>query len=97
MEDNKDLGKLFKERLANAEAEPSGALWSQIENTLDKKRKRRGFLWIWMGALLLLTLSSIVYFGILNDSVPESNQSSETPSSVTDIQQKNKPQNYKLM
>lgn len=80
MEDNKDLGKLFKERLANAEAEPSSALWSQIEKTLDHKRRRRGFIWLWLGLIALLGISIILYKTALNPS--ESEKKSDTKTQI---------------
>lgn len=93
MDHKKDIGKLFKERLANAEAEPSSALWSQIEETLNKKRKRRGFIWLWMSVLALLTLASILYFNTISTNVSEQNRPTETPPVITDIQQINEKQN----
>ena len=90
MEDKKDLGKLFKERLANAEAEPSTALWSQIEKTLDQKQKRRGFIWLWLGAFTILTFLSIAYFSNQSSNTPVLDQPSNPIYGKSDTLQQNK-------
>lgn len=73
MDCNKDLGKLFKERLANTEVAPSSSLWSEIEKTLDGRNEKRGFFWLWMGVLGLLILSSVVYITSIKDSAEKHN------------------------
>ncbi len=63
MQDKRDLGKLIKQRLANAEAEPANDLWDAIEKTLERKRKRRaGFIWLWGGLGTLLGILLFFYF-----------------------------------
>jgi len=81
MKHKKDIGKLIKERLVNAEIEPREALWTSIEKTLDKKKKERdGTIWFWSSILVLLTI--IFGFYLLNNS--EKNNA-EVPLSNTEI------------
>ncbi|MGB6152713.1 MAG: hypothetical protein WBG48_12030, partial [Pricia sp.] len=59
MEHKKDLGKLFKERLADTETAPEKSLWPDIEKTLDRKRKKR-FYGIWLSSLLEVFLAGLI-------------------------------------
>ncbi|MFC7772457.1 hypothetical protein [Flavobacterium sp. GCM10027622] len=63
MENKKDIGSAFKDKLKNLDKSPSDALWSKIENDLNTKKKRRSFVWLFP-ALLILGLSSgaLYYF-----------------------------------
>lgn len=59
MEHKKDLGKLFKERLADTEMAPKKSLWPDIEKTLDRKKRRR-FYFIWLASLLGVLLVGLI-------------------------------------
>lgn len=41
MENRKDIGKAFREKLSLIEKSPDAALWNRIENDLQKKQKKR--------------------------------------------------------
>ena len=90
MEDKRDLGKLIKQRLADAEAEPAHHLWSTIEETLERKRKRRaGFIWFWSGIGALLGIMAIAYFTMNTaqthtNSAPEETISNTQEASLSD-------------
>ncbi|MEL6812081.1 MAG: hypothetical protein AAFP76_12175 [Bacteroidota bacterium] len=61
MEQKEDIGNILKEKLGAAQSSPKSGLWDRIENSLDKKdRKRRGFFFLWFtggaGVILLLLL-----------------------------------------
>ena len=92
MENKKDLGTLFKKRLAEAEAEPSDNLWDSIESTLDSKRKKRGgFLFFWSALVLILILLGTTYI-LLGDSFGEKEiENIETPVVKIDPPHKNRP------
>ena len=52
-----DMEKLFKERAGTFLVEPSKDTWKRIEVRLDQRRKRRFFLWLFFGVLLIGALS----------------------------------------
>jgi hypothetical protein len=63
MENRKNIGKIFREKLNNFEKEPNDAVWNSIQAELQKKKKRKIiYIPFWMktaGVLSLLTLISI--------------------------------------
>jgi hypothetical protein len=63
MENRKDIGKVFSEKLNNFEKEPNDSVWNSIHAELQKKKKRKIiYIPFWMktaGVLSLLTLISI--------------------------------------
>ncbi len=88
MENKKDVGKLIKDRLANAEMAPSDALWGKIENTLDKKRRRKGGLWFWLTLVVLLGTSYITYQIVQKGSETDQDSTIKAPN-VLDSLSKN--------
>ena len=57
---DKELDQLFKTHLEDAEIQPSGALWSNIEAELEPKRKRRSRLPLyWMAAAVAVVVGGI--------------------------------------
>ena len=63
MENRKDIGKLFSEKLNNFEKEPNDSVWNSIHAELQKKKKRKIiYIPFWIktaGVLSLLALISI--------------------------------------
>ncbi|WP_310555005.1 outer membrane beta-barrel protein [Flavobacterium sp.] len=54
MENNKDIGKIFREKIDQLEKSPSNDLWSNIEKDLDSKKERKiPFLWYSTAFLIL--------------------------------------------
>lgn len=94
MENKKDLGLLFKKRLAGVEAEPSDNLWESIESTLDNKQKKRGgFLFFWSALVLILMLLGTIYV-LFGDSFSEKEvEKIENPVVKIDLPHKNSPKN----
>jgi|GEM_PF-4850987 len=71
MEDNHDIDEIFRENLERFEMDPPGKVWASIETELDKKRKSRGFLFLWIG--LVIGLIGLGTFGYLewNSKLPD--------------------------
>ncbi len=57
MEDNKNIGELFRTKLAGLDKEPNDGLWNAIEKDLDKRKKRKTLFWF---------ISSVAFIGILS-------------------------------
>ena len=54
MENNKEIGKIIKDKLSNLDASPSDDLWGKIEKNLDNNKKKpifTYFLWFLSGVL----------------------------------------------
>lgn len=62
MENRKDIGKKFKEKLAQLEKFPSNDLWNSIEKDLNKKKKRRIFFWFFPALFVVGFTASILIF-----------------------------------
>lgn len=58
MSTKKDIGDIIEDTLNMAQKTPSDALWARVDASLEKKRKRRGllFLWLGIGTIGLLTV-----------------------------------------
>jgi len=72
MEPNKNIDRLFQEKLRDFEEMPPDIVWDTIEAHLDKKKKRRviPIWWRYAGVaviLLLLSFSALQYFKKAND------------------------------
>lgn len=65
MESKKNIGKLFRENLDQMNFSPSEKVWNKIEVDLEKKKKKRRFLfWLFFTAFTtsMLTIGAVVYF-----------------------------------
>ncbi|QLC66426.1 outer membrane beta-barrel protein [Flavobacterium sp. LPB0248] len=60
MENKKEIGKIFKNKLELLDKSPSNNLWASIERDLNKKRKKRLLFWL-IPSLLLMGLASSVF------------------------------------
>ena len=85
MKPNKNIDRLFQEKLKDLEVTPPDIVWKNIEVSLKKKKERRVFpIWLRIGTaaaiLLLATIGGINYFN---------SSSSDNNIIITDIQ-KNK-------
>lgn len=70
MKPNKNIDRLFQEKLKDLEVTPPDIVWKNIEDSLKKKKERRVFpIWLRIGTaaaiLLLATIGGVNYF---NDS-----------------------------
>lgn len=64
MENKKDIGKAFRERLDALEQSPSDGLWRAIEADLDQKKKRRLLpFWIGLFSVMVLGVTALVFSG----------------------------------
>ncbi len=63
MENKKDIGKVFKDKLEQLDKTPSNRLWADIEKDLDAKKKRRPIFWLFPILFALgLGLGAYYYF-----------------------------------
>lgn len=69
MENKKEIGKIFKDKLELLDKSPSTNLWASIESDLNKKKKRRLLFWF-IPSLLLMGLASSVFILELNQNKP---------------------------
>ena len=64
MENNKDIGKLFRDKIDQLDKSPNENGWFAIQSELDKKEKRRVLpFWFWYAGILSLgiLLTTLVY------------------------------------
>ncbi|MCR4031756.1 MULTISPECIES: hypothetical protein [Flavobacterium] len=61
MENRKEIGKIFKDKLELLDKSPSNNVWTSIESDLNKKRKRRLLFWL-IPSILLIGLATSVFF-----------------------------------
>lgn len=62
MKNRKDIGRLIEEKLDASNVSGKPELWEQIEQTLDKKKRRRIFiLWLSTGGVLAVLLLISIY------------------------------------
>lgn len=67
MENRKDIGKAFNEKLNVLDKAPSEKVWSNIHQELEKKKKRRiGFFFFWTGAMVLFLLGTFGTYCFFN-------------------------------
>ena len=73
MENNKDIGKIFRERLQVVEKTPNPKVWESIQHELQQKKKRRIVpFWMWFAAGILL-LGAGSYFIMEQGEFPKTN------------------------
>lgn len=66
MEDKKDIGKHFRDRIDESEADAPEILWERIDDTLERKKKqKKRFFWLILTTIGLV-VTGVVYFGILH-------------------------------
>ncbi|MBO9583375.1 MAG: hypothetical protein J7574_04380 [Flavobacterium sp.] len=65
MENKKEIGKIFKDKLELLDKSPSNNLWASIESDLNKKRKRRLLFWL-IPSVLLMGIASSIFILELN-------------------------------
>ncbi len=64
MENRKDIGKAYKEKLEGYESSPGNHLWESIEAELNKSKRKAFPVWktlVGLGVLILLLFSIIIY------------------------------------
>jgi len=61
MENRNEIGKIFKDKLALLDKEPSKNLWASIETDLRKKRKRRILFWFLPSLLTAVIATSMLF------------------------------------
>jgi hypothetical protein len=63
MQDKKDIGQAFREKLDSLNRQPGDALWNSISRDLDKKKKRKfPFFWFSILSFSVLAIVGLVYF-----------------------------------
>lgn len=91
MENKKEIGKIFKDKLELLDKSPSNNLWASIENDLNKKRKKRLLFWLIPSLLLMGLISSVFILELKqNQNKPLDLQKNKTVinKSKTTIEQK---------
>jgi hypothetical protein len=65
---NKNMDRIFKEKLSHYDAEPPVEVWNNISEKLGQDRRRRGVFWITRIAagIAILTVLSLSYFLVRN-------------------------------
>jgi len=81
MENKREIGKLFKDKLDYLDKSPSDNLWASIESDLNKKRKRRILFWL-IPSLLMVGVAGSILFTKLN---PDQTKPVSTQQSKTEI------------
>jgi hypothetical protein len=67
MENRKDIGKIFREKIDYLDKEPNNDGWNAIQSELDKKKKKRLiFIPFWFKTIGLLTAGSLCLWLITN-------------------------------
>lgn len=88
MEEKKHIDRLFQEKLKDFEMNPDSSIWTNIENRLVKKKKRRVLpLWLRIGsvaATLLLLISSGIWIANNSDKERAIEDQNKVPAIITD-------------
>ena len=74
--ENKDIDKLFNERLINLEATPTKRVWNNIEADLKKRKRRIVPIWWFSGGVAAVLLLGVLLFSLPKNAV---NKNSNTP------------------
>lgn len=103
MSDKKHIDRLFQERFKDFEATPRDAVWKNIEEQLNLKKKKRRVFPIWwryagVAALLviLLTISSLLFNNNPSENIP-TNQVVDTKNDVETLDDSNKDNSNTLI
>lgn len=80
MENRKEIGKIFKDKLVLLNKEPSDNLWASIETDLNKKRKRKVLFWLLPILLSIVITTSILFF----------EQAQQNKTNIENVQEKDK-------
>lgn len=96
MENRKDIGKIFREKINYLDKEPNNDGWNAIQSELDKKKKKRLiFIPFWFKTIGLLTAGSLCLWLITNHTFENETfferdaKSSNTKSNDTSTNDKN--------
>jgi hypothetical protein len=96
MENRKDIGKIFREKIDYLDKEPNNDGWNTIQSELDKKKKKRLiFIPFWFKTIGLLTAGSLCLWLITNHTFENETfferdaKSSKTQSNDTSTNDKN--------
>ena len=85
MENRKDIGKIFREKLNDFEKEPNDVVWNSIHAELQKKKKRKIiYIPFWMKTAGVLSLVALISFFSI-DALLEKEQFSAPNKSNQDI------------
>ena len=78
--DKKNIDELFREKFKSFREIPDEKVWTDIENSLDKKRKKRiiPLWWQWGGVAAVLAIALISFYS--------TNQPDKIPSTITDTE-----------
>jgi hypothetical protein len=78
MGNNKDIGKIFREKLNELDKSPSDGFWSSIEKDLDSKKKRRfPLFWIFSPIIFGIISSGLLYWNVVRNQLePNSKKAS---------------------
>lgn len=75
MENRKDIGNAFNEKLSTLDKSPREQVWIGIQEELDKKKKRRGFIfWFILSAIIIGTITSFAYLYDFRSDKPSINK-----------------------
>ena len=93
MKDNKNIDNIFKDALKNLEASPSPRVWEKIQAQLNKEKKERKVipLWMQMGGVaallaLLLTVGNWAYnSGDYNSPAITNENTNQTEKELEDL------------
>ena len=65
--DNKNIDRLFQEKLKNLEATPNKRVWNNIESTLKKKKRKIVPIWWFTGGVAAILILSLLLFPFSDD------------------------------
>jgi hypothetical protein len=80
MENKKDIGKAFREKLDLLDRVPGNHVWDAIETDLDKKKKRRA-LPFWFILTDIATMALLLFF-IASDFIGDKQSGSDIPAGI---------------
>lgn len=88
MEDNNNIGELFRTKLAGLDKEPNDALWNAIEKDLDKRKKRKTLFWFFSSVVFIGILSAVLVLNQNNQDKNSDNNSKKETVLAKEIKQK---------